>query len=268
MSNTEAGSSTETNSETSTATLSDEELLRYSRQLLLEPFGFEAQTRFKQATVLIVGLGGLGSPAALYLVAAGIGKLVLADHDQLDLTNLQRQILYRTSQVDEDKSQAAGANLSALNPHVDIQALSQKLDADSLDPLVAAADVVLDCTDNLDIRYAINAACVKHQTPLAEAAAIGMEGHFTFFDPTEENAPCYQCMVPDTGKRPDANCSNNGVLGPVLGMMGSLQALTILKHLAGLDTQKHTLIRFDALHLSWQEFKLVQDPQCPICGSK
>jgi len=256
-------SSTETN----TAALSDEELLRYSRQLLLEPFGFEAQARFKQATVLIVGLGGLGSPAALYLAAAGIGKLVLADHDQLDLTNLQRQILYRTSQVNEDKSQAASANLSALNPHVDIQALSEKLDSDSLEPLVAAADVVLDCTDNLDIRYAINAACVKHQTPLAEAAAIGMEGHFTFFDPTEENAPCYQCMVPDTGTRADANCANSGVLGPVLGMIGSLQALSTLKHLAGLNTQKHTLIRFDAMQLSWQEFKLIRDPECPICGT-
>lgn len=252
-------------SNTETDILSDEELLRYSRQLLLEPFGFEAQTRFKQASVLIVGLGGLGSPAALYLAAAGIGKLILVDHDQLDLTNLQRQILYRTSQVNEDKSQAAKANLSSLNPHVEIQALSKKLDAQSLDPLVATADVVLDCTDNLDIRYAINAACVKHKTPLAEAAAIGMEGHFTFFDPTEENAPCYQCMVPDTGKRPDANCANSGVLGPVLGIMGSLQALTTLKHLAGLDTQKHTLIRFDAMQLSWQEFKLRQDPQCPIC---
>ena len=260
-------SSNDNGFEANTDILSDEELLRYSRQLLLEPFGFEAQTRFKQASVLIVGLGGLGSPAALYLAAAGIGTLTLADHDQLDLTNLQRQILYRTSQEDEDKSQAACVNLAALNPHVKLHALSQKLDATSLDPLVAAADVVLDCTDNLDTRYAINQSCVRHKTAHVMAAAIGMEGHFTFFDPAQENAPCYQCMVPDSGKRPDANCANTGVLGPVLGMMGSLQALSTLKHLAGLPTQKHTLIRFDAMQLAWQEFKLVRDPKCPVCGT-
>lgn len=249
-----------------TATLSDEELLRYSRQLLLEPFGFEAQLRFKQANVFIIGLGGLGSPAALYLAAAGIGKLTLCDYDQLDLTNLQRQILYRTSQVDEHKSQAAGDNLAALNPHVVTEILPEKLDTQSLETQVQNADIVLDCTDNLDTRYAINAACVKHKTPLVTAAAIGMEGHFTFFDPNSNNAPCYQCMVPDTGQRPDVNCSTNGVLGPILGMMGSLQALTTLKHLAGLEAQPHRLVRFDALHLSWQEFKLVADPQCPVCG--
>lgn len=250
-----------------TGALSDEELLRYSRQLLLEPFGFEAQTRFKQANVLIIGLGGLGCPAALYLAASGIGKLTLADHDQLDLTNLQRQILYRTSQVDNNKSQAAASNLAELNPHVEVEALSKKLDKRCLEPLVAVADIVLDCTDNLDTRYAINAVCVKLKKPLVTAAAIGMEGHFTFFDPAKADAPCYQCMVPDTGQRPDANCATNGVLGPVLGMMGSLQALTALKHLAGLDSQEHTLVRFDALRLSWQQFQLIRDPQCPVCNA-
>jgi len=256
-----------TDSSANAVTLSDEELLRYSRQLLLEPFGFEAQLRFKQANVLIIGLGGLGSPAALYLAAAGIGKLTLSDYDQLDLTNLQRQILYRTAQVNEHKSQAAANNLTALNPHVAIKALSEKLNMNDLSAQVSAADVVLDCTDNLDTRYAINAACVTHKTALVTAAAIGMEGHFTFFDPAEANAPCYQCMVPDTGQRPDVNCSTNGVLGPVLGMMGSLQALTTLKHLAGLDSQKHTLVRFDALNLGFQQFKLVRDPKCPVCSN-
>lgn len=248
--------------------LSDEELLRYSRQLLLEPFGFEAQIRFKQARVLIIGLGGLGCPAALYLAASGIGKLTLADHDQLDLTNLQRQILYRTAQVNEDKSQSAASNLTALNPHVEVEALSKKLDKGCLEPLINAADLVLDCTDNLDTRYAINAACVRLKKPLITAAAIGLEGHFTFFDPAEDNAPCYQCMVPDTGQRPDANCATNGVLGPVLGIMGSLQALTALKYLAGLDSQKHRLVRFDAVTLSWQQFQLIRDPQCPVCNSQ
>ncbi|MEZ5523739.1 MAG: HesA/MoeB/ThiF family protein [Pseudomonadales bacterium] len=248
------------------AILSDEELLRYSRQLLLEPFGFEAQTRFKEAHILVIGVGGLGCPAALYLAAAGIGKLTLADHDQLDLTNLQRQILYRTNQVGETKTLAAANNLTALNPHVDIKSLSQKLTAENLGQLIDDADLVLDCTDNLDTRYAVNAACVSQKTPLITAAAIGLEGHFTFFNPGLEDAPCYQCMVPDTGQRPDANCATNGVLGPVLGMMGSLQALTALKHLAGLDGQAHTLIRFDALNLGFQQFKLVRDPQCPICN--
>lgn len=256
------------NTDSNADMLSDEELLRYSRQLLLEPFGFEAQLRFKQANVLIIGLGGLGSPSALYLAAAGIGKLTLNDYDQLDLTNLQRQILYRTAQVDEDKSSAAGANLNALNPHVELEILPEKLDEDSLQQQVNNADVVLDCTDNLDTRYAINAACVAHSTPLVTAAAIGMEGHFTFFNPAEENAPCYQCMVPDTGQRPDANCATSGVLGPVLGMMGSLQALTTLKHLAGLDSQPNTLLRFDALSMGFQQFKLVRDPLCPICHKR
>lgn len=254
--------------EADTITLSDEELLRYSRQLLLEPFGFEAQQRFKKASVLIIGLGGLGSPAGLYLAAAGIGKLSICDYDQLELTNLQRQILYRTDQVGEDKSHAAAANITALNPHVEIQVLPHKLSQQQLEEQVATADIVLDCTDNLDIRYAINAACVTHKTPLATAAAIGMEGHFTFFDPNQDNAPCYQCMVPDTGQRSGDNCATNGVLGPILGMMGSLQALTVLKYLAGLDAQPHRLMRFDALQLSWQEFKLVADPQCPICSCK
>ena len=257
-----------TDSSTETTTLSDEELLRYSRQLLLEPFGFEAQLRFKQANVLIIGLGGLGNPAALYLAAAGIGKLSLCDYDQLELTNLQRQILYRTDQVGEHKTHAAAANLRALNPHVQIQILPEKLSQPELDKQVAAADMVLDCTDNLDIRYAINAASVKHKTPLATAAAIGMEGHFTFFDPNQENAPCYQCMIPDRGQRPADNCATNGVLGPILGMMGSLQAQTTLKYLAGLEAQPHRLIRFDAMHFSWQEFKLIADPLCPVCGNR
>lgn len=246
--------------------LGDDELLRYSRQLLLEPFGFEAQTRFKQAHILIIGLGGLGSPSSLYLAAAGIGKLTLADHDQLDLTNLQRQILYRTEQVNEDKSRCAANNLAELNPHVEIQALSQKLDTRNINELVAAADVVLDCTDNLDSRYAINTACVEQKKPLITAAATGMEGHFTFFDPQRTGEPCYQCMVPDTGQRTEANCATNGVLGPVLGVMGSLQALTALKYLAGLESQPSKLLRFDALTMSFQQFNLIADPQCPVCS--
>lgn len=251
------------------SSLSDDELLRYSRQLLLEPFGFEAQTRFKQAQVLIIGMGGLGSPVALYLAAAGIGKLTLVDHDQLDLTNLQRQILYRTGQVNKNKSQCAANNLAELNPHVELQSLPEKLDSTNIDKLVSAADVVVDCTDNLDTRYTINRACVQQKKPLVTAAATGMEGHFTFFNPQQDNAPCYQCMVPDTGQRSDANCATNGVLGPVLGMMGSLQALTTLKYLAGLESQANKLIRFDALSLCFQQFQLVADPQCPVCsGSK
>ena len=248
---------------------SDDELLRYSRQLLLDKIGFEGQSQFKKARILIVGVGGLGSPAGLYLASAGVGTLVLADGDELELTNLQRQILYRTDQLNRQKSEAAKEALMALNPAIEIQTLPKKLTADELLKIVESIDIVLDCTDNLDSRYAINQACVAHKKPHIVGAAIGFEGHFIFFDHLNSKSPCYQCLVADhEGSRADANCHNSGVLGPVLGVIGSLQALAALKQLAGLKNTTNKLIRFDAEALTWQEYALSQDPECPVCHAQ
>lgn len=244
---------------------SDDELLRYSRHFLLDKIGFDGQNRFKQARVLIVGIGGLGCPAALYLASAGIGTLVLADGDELELTNLQRQILYRTDQLNQQKSDAARESLTALNPENEIQVLSKKLDKKDLLDLVKSMDIVLDCTDNLDSRYAINRACVAHGKPHLVGAAIGFEGHFIYFDHKDNQSPCYQCLVTDNGTRPDANCANSGVLGPVLGVIGSLQALTALKLIAGLESEPNKLLRFEAEALTWCKYDLPQDPECPVC---
>ncbi len=244
---------------------SDDELLRYSRHLLLDKVSFEGQSNFKKARILVVGVGGLGCPAALYLASAGIGTLVLADGDELELTNLQRQILYRTDQLNRQKSDAARETLTALNPEIEIQALSRKLDEDDLPGLVKSMDIILDCTDNLDSRYAINRACVIHKKPHLVGAAIGLEGHFIYFDHSNNQSPCYQCLVTDNGSRPDANCHNSGVLGPVLGVIGSLQALTALKLLAGLECTPNRLLRFEAETLACRQYAIPQDPQCPVC---
>ena len=244
---------------------SDDELLRYSRHFLLDKIGFDGQSQFKQARVLIVGVGGLGCPAAMYLASAGVGTLILADGDELELTNLQRQILYRTDQLNKKKVDAAQETLIQLNPEIEVQVLANKLDAKILLDVVKSIDIVLDCTDNLDSRYAINSACVTHRKPHIVGAAIGFEGHFIFFDHKDAQSPCYQCLVADTGSRPDANCHNSGVLGPVLGVIGSLQALTALKQLAGLENTPNKLLRFDAEMLTWQNFSLPQDPKCPVC---
>lgn len=247
--------------------LSDDELLRYSRQILLRQVDIEGQLKLKQSRVLIVGLGGLGSPVALYLAAAGVGELHLADFDQLDLTNLQRQIAHDTPSVGLHKVDSAMARLSALNPLVKLVPHRAAMDADTLGAAVAGIDLVLDCTDNFAVREAVNAACVAAVKPLVSGAAIRLEGQLSVFDPRVESSPCYHCLY-GHGTEADLTCSEAGVLGPVVGMVGSLQALEAIKLLVGFgEPLIGRLLLVDALSSRFRELKVKRDPACAVCGS-
>ncbi len=247
--------------------LSDDELLRYSRQILLKQVDIEGQLKLKQSRVLIVGLGGLGSPVALYLAAAGVGELHLADFDTLDLTNLQRQVLHDTASVGASKVDSAIARLSTLNPSIALVAHRSAMDADTLARAVAAVDLVLDCTDNFAVREAVNAACVAAKVPLVSGAAIRLEGQLSVFDPRVPTSPCYHCLY-GHGSEAELTCSEAGVLGPVVGMVGSLQALEALKLLAGFgEPLIGRLLLVDALSSRFRELKVKRDPGCAVCGS-
>ena len=247
--------------------LSDEELLRYSRQILLKQVDIEGQLRLKQSRVLIVGLGGLGSPVALYLAASGVGELHLADFDTLDLTNLQRQIAHDTPSLGRHKVDSAMLRLEALNPRVRLVPYRSGLDADSLDAAVAQVDLVLDCTDNFGIREAVNAACVKAKKPLVSGAAIRFEGQLSVFDPRVETSPCYHCLY-GHGSETELTCSEAGVVGPLVGMVGSLQALEALKLLVGFgEPLIGRLLLIDALSSRFRELRVKRDPHCAVCGA-
>ncbi|HGM5493401.1 TPA: ThiF family adenylyltransferase [Serratia fonticola] len=245
--------------------LNDQEFLRYSRQLLLEDVGPEGQEKLKQATVLIVGLGGLGSPAVLYLAAAGVGTLLLADDDQLHLTNLQRQILYRTGDIAASKAQVAQDHLQALNPLVESIALEQRLQGVTLNNAVARADLVLDCSDNMATRHAVNAACIAADVPLISGSAVGFSGQLLVIEPPYVHG-CYACLYPEQAE-PQRNCRTAGVLGPVVGVIGTLQALEAIKMLAGMPSSLSGKLRlFDGKQQSWSTLQLSKASTCPICG--
>ncbi|MBA1239793.1 molybdopterin-synthase adenylyltransferase MoeB [Pseudomonas kunmingensis] len=247
--------------------LSDEELLRYSRQILLKQVDIDGQLRLKQSRVLIVGLGGLGSPVALYLAAAGVGELHLADFDTLDLTNLQRQIAHDTPSLGLHKVDSVMARLGALNPRVQLVPYRSGLDADSLDAAVERVDLVLDCTDNFGIREAVNAACVKAKKPLVSGAAIRLEGQLSVFDSRVETSPCYHCLY-GHGSETELTCSEAGVVGPLVGMVGSLQALEALKLLVGFgEPLVGRLLLIDALSSRFRELRVKRDPHCAVCGA-
>ncbi len=248
--------------------LNDQELLRYSRQILLRQIDIEGQLRLKQGRVLIVGLGGLGSPVALYLAAAGVGELHLADFDQVDLTNLQRQIIHDSHSLGVAKVDSAIARLTALNPEVRLVAHRAALDADSLAAAVAAVDVVVDCCDNFATREAVNAACVAAGTPLVSGAAIRLEGQLAVFDPRRADSPCYHCLY-GHGSEAELTCSEAGVIGPLVGLVGSLQALEALKLLAGFgEPLIGRLLLIDALGSRFRELKVRRDPACAVCGGR
>lgn len=248
--------------------LNDQELLRYSRQILLRQIDIEGQLRLKQGRVLIVGLGGLGSPVALYLAAAGVGELHLADFDQVDLTNLQRQIIHDSHSLGVAKVDSAIARLTALNPEVRLVAHRAALDADSLAAAVAAVDVVVDCCDNFATREAVNAACVAAGTPLVSGAAIRLEGQLAVFDPGRADSPCYHCLY-GHGSEAELTCSEAGVIGPLVGLVGSLQALEALKLLAGFgEPLIGRLLLIDALGSRFRELKVRRDPACAVCGGR
>lgn len=247
--------------------LTDEELLRYSRQILLQQVDIDGQLRLKQSRVLIVGLGGLGSPVALYLAAAGVGALHLADFDSVDLTNLQRQILHDSPSVGLSKVDSAIERLTAINPQITLVAHRSALDADSLAAAVAEVDLVLDCSDNFSTREAVNAACVAAGKPLVSGAAIRLEAQLSVFDPRRPESPCYHCLY-GHGSETELTCSEAGVIGPLVGLVGSLQALEALKLLAGFgEPMVGRLLLIDALSTRFRELKVKRDPGCSVCGT-
>lgn len=248
------------------ASLSDSEFLRYGRQLLLEEIGEAGQARLKQARVLLVGLGGLGSPASLYLAAAGVGQLWLADGDRLEVSNLQRQVLYRSDQLGQEKQRLAVKQLTALNPHVRCHPL-ERLDEATLATLLPDLDLVLDCSDNMQTRQAVNRACVRQEVPLISAAASGWQGQLLVMEPQRRQG-CYHCLFP-TLDEPAQNCRSVGILGPVVGMLGILQALEAVKLLCDVPgRQTGRLWRWDARTLGWKSLPLSRDPACSVCSGE
>ncbi|MTC70738.1 HesA/MoeB/ThiF family protein [Providencia sp. wls1914] len=244
--------------------LNDLEFMRYSRQLLLEDVSPEGQQKLKQSKVLIVGLGGLGSPASLYLAGAGVGELWIADHDDLHVSNLQRQVLYDTQDINQSKAQLAAARLKRLNPHTKMHIFQQKLDAESLLPLVEQVDLVLDCCDNMATRHAVNAACVISNIPLVSGSAVGFGGQLMVLEPPFQSG-CYACLYPDQ-EEPQRNCRTAGVLGPVVGVIGTLQALEAIKLLVGLPSPLSGKLRlFDGKQQQWNTLQLTRSKQCPVC---
>jgi len=241
-------------------------LQRYSRHMRLAEIGERGQERLNAARVLVVGLGGLGSPVAMYLAASGVGHLVLSDYDAVELSNLQRQIVHGNADVGRTKVESARDTLLALNPEIEVTPLAWALD-DDLDAEIAAATVVVDATDNFESRFALNAVCRRHTTPLVSGAAMRMEGQIAVFDPRDPNSPCYRCLYTDDGRAEGEPCALVGVLAPLLGIIGSVQAAETIKLIAGFGTSlAGRLIAFDAADMEWRELRLPKDPACPVCG--
>jgi len=248
--------------------LSDEELLRYSRQIMLPGWDIAAQEKLKGSRALVIGLGGLGCPVALYLAAAGVGELHLADFDTVDATNLQRQILHYTADIGRSKVSSAAAKLRALNPLIAVHELPQQLDADNLREQVAGVDIVLDCTDNFATRDAINVACVATGTPLVSGAAIGMSGQLAVFDLRQQGSPCYRCLYPDIDEAA-VGCAESGVLATVVAVVGSLQAHEALKLLAGVGhTLAGRLWLWDGETMEMRTLRLKKDAACAVCKDR
>lgn len=246
--------------------MNDRDFMRYSRQILLGDIAIEGQQKLLNSHVLIVGLGGLGSPAALYLAGAGIGTLTLADDDDVHLSNLQRQILFTTDDIAHPKAQAAKLRLAQLNPGSKLIVLQQRLTGDVLKNAVSRADVVLDCTDNMATRQEINAACVALNTPLISASAVGFGGQLMVLTPPWEQG-CYRCLWPDDVE-PERNCRTAGIVGPVVGVMGTLQALEAIKLLSGIETPNGQLRLFDGKTSQWRSLALRRASGCPVCGGR
>ncbi|MBB5214760.1 HesA/MoeB/ThiF family protein [Parapusillimonas granuli] len=249
--------------------MNDEQLLRYARHVLLDEFGIEGQERVLSARALIIGAGGLGSPAALYLASAGVGHIVLADDDEVELSNLQRQILHTTARVGQAKAQSGKLALNALNPDVRVDAVVARLLGPALDEQVAQADLVLDCCDNFATRHAVNRACVRYGKPLVSGAAIRFAGQVSVFDLRRADAPCYHCLFPEADDVEELRCATTGVLGPLVGIVGSMQAAEALKVITGMgDTLTGRMLCLDALAMQWQTIRFRRDPACPVCSGR
>ncbi|MDQ7957392.1 MAG: molybdopterin-synthase adenylyltransferase MoeB [Pseudomonadota bacterium] len=249
--------------------MEDEDLLRYSRHILLEEFGIDGQARVSAAHALVIGAGGLGSPAALYLAAAGVGRITLVDDDTVDLTNLQRQIAHTTDRVGQPKVASAQEAVRALNPEVTVEVEAARADAVLLARRVPQVDVVLDCSDNFATRQAVNAACVAHGKPLVAGAAIRFDGQLGVYDPRDAQSPCYACLFPPDAQFEETRCAVLGVFGPVVGTIGTLQAHEALKLLAGVGGGLvGRLLMFDGRSSSFETMRVRRDPACPVCGQR
>lgn len=249
--------------------MNDDQLLRYSRHILLPEIGVEGQDAILAARVLVIGAGGLGSPAAMYLAAAGVGTLVLADGDTVDLTNLQRQILHSAEAVGQLKVESGRDTLHRLNPHACVEALPVRLQGDELDAQIAAADVVLDCCDNFATRHAVNRACVKYRKPLVSGAAIRFDGQVSVFDLRNVASPCYHCLFPEGEELEEVRCAVMGVFAPLVGIIGATQAAEALKLIVGCGTSLDgRLLLLDGLGMEWRSVSLGRDPGCAVCGGR
>lgn len=246
--------------------MNDDQLLRYSRQIMLPEVDIEGQEKLLNANVLIIGLGGLGSPVSMYLAAAGVGQLTLVDFDSVDLTNLQRQIVHHTNDVDRPKVESARDKLIAINPNIKITCLNQRLEDQSLLEVMTQATVVIDCTDNFSTRFAINEASIKTQTPLISGAATRFEGQVSVFNPLHAESPCYRCLYKDEDMAAET-CTQTGVIAPLLGIIGSIQAMEAMKVIMGVgQSLEGRLLLLDGQGMEWHSMTLRKDPKCPVCN--
>jgi adenylyltransferase/sulfurtransferase len=247
--------------------MNDEQLLRYSRHILLDEIGIEGQTRIIGAHALIIGAGGLGSPAALYLASAGVGRITLADGDTVDPTNLQRQILHTQERIGQLKAVSGQTALTRINPQVVVEAIGERLAGERLEARVADADVVIDCCDNFATRYAVNRACVRQRTPLVSGAAIRFSGQLSVFDSRREDSPCYHCLFPEADDTEETRCAVMGIFAPLTGIIGAMQAAEALKIISGAGQAAiGRLLLLDGLTMEWRSVKFAKDPQCAVCG--
>jgi molybdopterin-synthase adenylyltransferase len=248
--------------------MNDAQLLRYSRHILLDEIGIEGQERIRAAHVLLIGAGGLGSPAALYLASAGVGRITLVDHDTVDLTNLQRQIAHTTARVGLPKVASAQAAIAAINPDVQVDGLQQRADDDFLAHWLPQVDVVLDCSDNFDTRQRVNAACVRSHKPLVSGAAIRFDGQISVYDSRDAASPCYACLFPPDATFEEVNCATMGVFAPLVGIIGTMQAAEALKLLACVgQSLAGRLQMLDARAMEWNEVQVPRNARCPVCAS-
>ena len=249
--------------------MTDDQLLRYSRHILLDELGIEGQQRLLAAHVLVIGAGGLGSPVALYLGSAGVGRLTIVDHDRVDVTNLQRQIAHNLARVGQPKAESARDTIAAINPDVQVHPLIERADAARLDTLVRDTDVVVDCSDNFATRQAVNAACVAHRKPLVSGAAIGFDGQVSVYDTRQPDAPCYACVFPPESTFEEVQCATMGVFAPLVGIIGSVQAAETLKLLAGVGSSLAGRLQLlDGRTMEWHELRTPRAAACTVCGQR
>jgi molybdopterin/thiamine biosynthesis adenylyltransferase len=249
--------------------MTDDQLLRYSRHILLEGIGVEGQERLLAAHALVIGAGGLGSPVALYLGTGGVGHITLVDHDTVDLTNLQRQLAHSMARLGMPKAESARQAIAAINPEPEVRAIAARADAASLDQWVRQADVVIDCCDNFATRHAVNAACVKHARPLVSGAAIRFDGQITVYDTREQESPCYACLFAPSDDFEETRCATMGVFAPLVGIIGAMQAAEALKLLSGAGTSlAGRLLMLDGRAMEWNEVRVPRNPSCPVCRGR